>query len=602
MKLQCSCGAKYAFDITPEMAQNPVKFVCPACGLDSSDYVNQLVREELAQKNLPDAPAPSLASAPPPAARLRISHEEKPAEPAPEISVSSKFCSKHRERATEKCAVCGKPICPKCMEVFGYFCSPLCKGKAEAENLDVPVYAGRKDVIEAKFWRKTGLVFGVLGTVIVLALGAWGWFEFFGSVPHTFFSVRFEDTNRAYAGASKLVGMDQLVYLHGGTLGRCDLETKKQLWSQELIAKQQIDDVVKAENDAESRADSENAGGYHHRRSADDIERSAKQLLQAQLSLHVSGQNIWVGNAGRLTHYDWDTGKVLREIPLPERGGELAERGDELLLLGAQSVTHISLASGDSRVEQFDATGTTTLAAGQNSAAGGLPGASNDNGKPLDPQKVEAQAQGLKLPAKIALPALLANAQHEQQLEAALKDDSQHSRPKNSAAQPAAVESFQLVAGKNDFAEFFTRLLEEHLVTRSAMKAAPAKSVLDGDLNASKTTEAANENGAAFLNPRWWFWAANLAACPSARAARAGTTTRMASLCGSPARNRRRQATGPPDEIGFKAVDDRVSIHDLHATMLQLMGIEHTQLTYLHSGQRFRLTDVSGEVIKPILS
>ena len=492
MKLQCSCGAKYAFDITPEMAQNPVKFVCPACGLDASDYVNQLVREELAQKNLPDAPAPSLASAPAPAARLRISHEEKPAEAAPAMPVSSKFCSKHRERTTEKCAVCGKPICPKCMEIFGYFCSPLCKGKADAENIDVPVYAGRKDVIEAKFWRKTGLVFGVLGTVIVLAIGAWGWYEFFGSVPHTFFSVRFEDTDRAYSGASKLVGKDQLIFLHGGTLARCDLETKKQIWSQELITKPQVDEIIKAENDAEARADSENAGGYHHRRSADDIERSAKQFLQTQLSLRVSGQNIWVANGGKLTHYDWDTGKVLREIPLPERG-ELVERGDELLLFGAQSVTHISLASGDSRVEPFEATGTTTLAAAQNSATGGLPGASNDNGKPLDPQKVETQAQGLKLPAKIALPALLANAQHEQQLEAALKDDPQHPRPKNSAAQPAAGESFRLVAGKNGFAVFSTRLLEEHLVTRTAMKAAPAKSVLDGDLNASKTTEAANE-------------------------------------------------------------------------------------------------------------
>ncbi len=47
MKLQCSCGAKYAFDITPEMAQKPVRFVCPQCGADSSDFVNQLVRSEL---------------------------------------------------------------------------------------------------------------------------------------------------------------------------------------------------------------------------------------------------------------------------------------------------------------------------------------------------------------------------------------------------------------------------------------------------------------------------------------------------------------------------------------------------------------------------
>ena len=59
---------------------------------------------------------------------------------------------------------------------------------------------------------------------------------------------------------------------------------------------------------------------------------------------------------------------------------------------------------------------------------------------------------------------------------------------------------------------------------------------------------------------------------------------------------------GLTDEIGYKAVQDRVSIHDLHATMLHQVGIDHKRLTYLYSGRRFRLTDVSGEVIRPILS
>jgi len=498
MKIQCSCGAKYAFDITPEIAQNPVRFVCPSCGLDSSEIVNQLVREELAesavQRPLPDAPAPSVASTPPPAARIRISPTAKPTEPAAATPVSSKFCAKHPgERATEKCAVCGKPICPQCLALFGYFCSPLCKGKAEAQKIDVPVYAGRKDLVEARFWRKIGLIAGALGIVLVLALGAWTWYAWFGSVPHPFFSVRFEDTERAYSGGSQLVGKDQLVFLHGGTLARCDLKTKKQIWSQELVTKEQVARLVKAQNDLESRLDSENTGGYHHRRSSEDIERSAKQMLQAELSLRVSGQNIWVANADKLTHYDWDSGKVLREIPLPARGGEIVERGDELLLLGAQSVAHISLASGDVRVEQFGAAGATTPAAAQNAATGGLPGTGADNGQPLAPAKVEAQAQNLNLPGRVALPALLANAGHEQQLEAALKDDSQHPRPKNSQPPPVAAESFQLIPGQTDFAQFSARLLEEHLVSRSAMQAPPKKSVLDGDLNGVKTTAAANE-------------------------------------------------------------------------------------------------------------
>jgi hypothetical protein len=492
MKLQCSCGAKYAFDLTPEMAQNPVKFVCPACGLDSSDYVNQLVREELAQSNLPDAPVPALAPEPPPAARLKISHAEKPAAPVPELPVSSKFCSRHRERATEQCAVCGKPICPKCLELLGYFCSPLCKGKAEAQNLNVPVFAGRKDLVEAKFWRKTGLIIGALVTAVVLALGAWTWYAWFGSVPHPVFSVRFDDTSRAYAGASQRVGQDQLVFLHGGTLARGDLKTKKEIWSQELISPQQIANLVKAESDAEVQMAQENAAGYFHRRSGADIETSVKQRLQARLSLHVAGENIWVGKGELLTHYDWDTGKVLREVVLPECG-ELLARGDELLAVAAQSVTHINLASGDLRTETIGAPAAASFATGPNSPGLGLPGTTADNGQPLDPQKVEAQAQNLNLPGRIALPALLGNASHEQQLEAALKDDPQYPRPKIRTTPPAGSANSRLVPGSDGFVEFSIQLIEEHLVSRSAMQAPPAKSVVNGDLNASQTTAAANE-------------------------------------------------------------------------------------------------------------
>ncbi len=59
---------------------------------------------------------------------------------------------------------------------------------------------------------------------------------------------------------------------------------------------------------------------------------------------------------------------------------------------------------------------------------------------------------------------------------------------------------------------------------------------------------------------------------------------------------------GETDEIGHKAVVDPVSVHDLHATMLLLMGIDHKRLTYRHKGRSYRLTDVAGEVIKTILA
>lgn len=58
---------------------------------------------------------------------------------------------------------------------------------------------------------------------------------------------------------------------------------------------------------------------------------------------------------------------------------------------------------------------------------------------------------------------------------------------------------------------------------------------------------------------------------------------------------------GQTDEIGHRAVVDRVSIHDLHATILHLLGIDHTRLTYRYSGRDFRLTDVEGNVVTSIL-
>jgi hypothetical protein len=58
---------------------------------------------------------------------------------------------------------------------------------------------------------------------------------------------------------------------------------------------------------------------------------------------------------------------------------------------------------------------------------------------------------------------------------------------------------------------------------------------------------------------------------------------------------------GETDEIGYKAVQDRTSVHDLHATMLHLLGMDHKKLTYLHNGRRYRLTDVAGDVIQKIL-
>ena len=59
---------------------------------------------------------------------------------------------------------------------------------------------------------------------------------------------------------------------------------------------------------------------------------------------------------------------------------------------------------------------------------------------------------------------------------------------------------------------------------------------------------------------------------------------------------------GSTDEFGFAAMENKVHVHDLHATILHLMGINHEDLTYRYSGRDFRLTDVHGHIVHDILA
>ena len=59
---------------------------------------------------------------------------------------------------------------------------------------------------------------------------------------------------------------------------------------------------------------------------------------------------------------------------------------------------------------------------------------------------------------------------------------------------------------------------------------------------------------------------------------------------------------GASDEMGWKVASDDVHVHDFHATILHLLGFDHTKLTFRHAGRDYRLTDVAGNVVKKILA
>jgi len=59
---------------------------------------------------------------------------------------------------------------------------------------------------------------------------------------------------------------------------------------------------------------------------------------------------------------------------------------------------------------------------------------------------------------------------------------------------------------------------------------------------------------------------------------------------------------GATDEFGFQAVENKVHVHDLHATILHLLGFDHEKLTFRHAGRDFRLTDVHGQVVGELIA
>lgn len=486
------------------MAANPIRFVCPACGVDSSDMVNRMIRGEPVTIAAAPAPAPSL--------RIRVQQPAAPAptppadEAIPEApAMTAATCLRHRgEPAIARCYVCQKPICEKCMELFGYVCSPLCRARADSHGIAVPEYAGQKSRADARQWHAIRNVSLWVTAAAAVVLGLWIWYSWFASTPGVFFSVKFDE--RAFSGVSKICGTNQLVFLHGDTLARYDLATKKEVWTTALLDSAKIHAAAVKEQKAmqDAKATAEYNGrdmGDMKIPSVETMEVEMKRAAAEALQLYTAGANVWVASDDQLTRYDWETGKPAATISLKGLGG-LADRGGELIATdendqGQEVVTHIDLTSGTSHNEII---GDALLARARkpggpkNTATGGLPvgrpGA--DNRQPLDPAKVTEQAQSLSLPARIALPAVLAGHMSQDRALAEMQDDSHPggARP-DDAAKPR--EDFQWVPTREGAMQFAVRLVESRMVARNAMKARTGKSVLDGAVSTAQTTEAANE-------------------------------------------------------------------------------------------------------------
>src|SRR5208337_1826696 len=179
---------------------------------------------------------------------------------------------------------------------------------------------------------------------------------------------------------------------------------------------------------------------------------------------------------------------------------------------GKPVVTHINLTTCETRTEDISApppavattaksdlpaaksSGNATAASKRNATKAGLPIGmpGQDAGKVMDPKKVADQAQHLSYAAKIALPAILAHNMNQARTLAAY-DDQPGNGSSPAAADPESAPYTSLIPTKDGFLQFSVKLLESRITTRTALKPAPAKSALNGNLTVSKTTELANE-------------------------------------------------------------------------------------------------------------
>jgi hypothetical protein len=441
---------------------------------------------------------------------------------AEETAAEAPRCTRHAgQTADEHCVVCNKPICPKCMELFGYVCSPLCRAKADSHGIDVPVFAGQKSVAEARLWRRTGLIAGGITAVLVGVVGFWFWYAWFGSAPKPIFSVRFEAPQ--LSGHVRLATNNQVIFLHGDMLARHDMGQKKQIWSRHLVDKKEVAAEVELEmkrmKKLIDKANNENPDHVPRMPDPVRLQEEMEKAAAEALELRVIGQNIWVSSPGKLIRYDWDSGSPAKEMALNEGYGRVLSRGDELVVmqsgLGKHSITHINLNTCESRTEDFSlpapepavaSSGKKPSAAGKTSATragakgkemAGLPVvAGKDIGKPMDPAKVAEQASRLPLPARIALPAVLANSRNQEktlnELDGPVPFD-----PDDDDEIGMSMGS-NVIPTRDGFVEFSVKLLESHIVTHEAMKPPPkpGKSALDGNVTVAKTMEVANE----FLN------------------------------------------------------------------------------------------------------
>lgn len=445
IRIQCPCGVKYALDVSAQNLGNPIRFVCNQCGADNSTALDQIVRQQFGAAQESAAP----------------------------------ICHRHSDQpATNNCLICQKPICPQCMALFGYVCSAYCAGQAERAGIQLPVYEHQRDVIEARFWKKVRRAVAAIIVFMAMLAGVAMWYNFSGSRPKPAYTVKLSE--KRGDGFCKFIGQDQIIVQHGNKLARYDLKQKREVWSMPLIDPEHIQESAAAWVD-EQQFEAENFKLKLARLNAarkdeelellmryqDEPRPEADQLAEAsqmieeqllrQIRFHIQDSDIWVAYTNKIAHVDWATGAIDKDIPL---NGELrrfiARHGSLLALcerpLGERAVTYVRLPAGEAHTDSIKPEPVRST----NVARTRLP----DVDIPVTAMTVHIRPDFLDGP-------------DERYFESA--------------------EGIYVVNAGTNVAEMRVAMIEEKITQHRTLKERTGKSVLESDLNASKTVEVANE-------------------------------------------------------------------------------------------------------------
>jgi hypothetical protein len=348
VKVHCRCGTRFAFEVEPVNGRMPVRVKCPDCGADGTDFANEVIRQKLggaaaplppvavavtaASMPLPVPPGPAQPSA-------RVAAPQPVAAPAAPVAAAAAviFCARHpKNPATETCRVCGKPICDECIEIHGHACSIYCRKQTGETDREQPRYTRQQAVMGDRVARVGALILRAAVLLMVIVMGAWGWYAFWGSRPRVIYAENLPHGDRARF--YQFLVPDQVLSIKANQMSLFDLAQQKQLWSVPLNV------------------------GFAPPPPRNPSKPDSEEQVELYPPPHVTAasNDLWILFPGQLVQYDRRSGNRKQEISLNPPFFGLTESDHEIAAISAdasdrQVVTRVALADGSVRTVPIEA-------------------------------------------------------------------------------------------------------------------------------------------------------------------------------------------------------------------------------------------------------